>query len=142
MPGAMQQGCRYPIACEYSTTMGTHGSLLTHQASVVMWGFCGAFDGAAESWALTSSQEARLDLFVKNCLRRITGHRRGPDSISNEKLWQLTQQPPASALLREHRLRWFGHLVRMHAWVQLVLCVHNSRHGVVLRSSHVPTAAK
>lgn len=122
--------------------MGTHGSLLTHQASVVMWGFCGAFDGAAESWALTSSQEARLDLFVKNCLRRITGHRRGPDSISNEKLWQLTQQPPASALLREHRLRWFGHLVRMHAWVQLVLCVHNSRHGVVLRSSHVPTAAK
>jgi hypothetical protein len=68
--------------------------------------------GAAESWALTQAQEHRLDVFNNTCLRRITGHRRGPDTISNEELHEMTGQPAISALIREHRLRWFGHLVR------------------------------
>ena len=68
--------------------------------------------GAAESWALTRAQEHKLDVFNNNNLRRITGQRRGPDGISNAQLYELTGQPAVSALIREHRLRWFGHLVR------------------------------
>lgn len=68
--------------------------------------------GAAESWALTRAQEHRLDVFNTTNLRRITGHSRGRDTISNAELYELTGQPAISALLRERRLRWFGHLVR------------------------------
>ncbi len=70
------------------------------------------FYGAAESWALTEAQAARIDAFHTTCLRRITGLRRGPGCISNAELFQLTHQRPLTELLREHRMRWLGHASR------------------------------
>ena len=33
--------------------------------------------------------------------------------MPNEQLYRITEQPPISALLMEHRLRWLGHAARM-----------------------------
>jgi hypothetical protein len=68
--------------------------------------------GAAESWALTEAQVHRLDAFHTTCLRRITGHRRGPDCISNADLFALTHERPLHEELRESRMRWLGHASR------------------------------
>jgi hypothetical protein len=68
--------------------------------------------GAAESWALTDAQLHRLDVFHTTSLRRITGHGRGPDCISNNDLFELTHQQPLREILRRHRMRWLGHAAR------------------------------
>jgi hypothetical protein len=71
--------------------------------------------GAAESWAPTKTQLHRdLDVFNTTRLRVITGTpMMGPDTPSNESLYQKTKQPAISAMLRTHRLRWLGHMARM-----------------------------
>lgn len=68
--------------------------------------------GAAESWALTASQLAHLEACHHDCLRRMTGQRRGPDGPSTSHLLQLTRQAPIAHLLRRHRVRWLGHAAR------------------------------
>jgi hypothetical protein len=71
--------------------------------------------GAAESWAPTQAQQQQLDVFKTTRLRIMT---RDPcfdeTAIRNEDLYQKTQQIAISSLLRKHRLRWLGHLARMH----------------------------
>lgn len=69
--------------------------------------------GGAESWAPTQAQEHQLDVFNNDCLRCILGVQRGPGMMSNERLHAIAKQPAISAQLREHRLRWLGHVARM-----------------------------
>jgi len=70
--------------------------------------------GAAESWAPTQAQLARLDAFHTSCLRRMLGAgRRHPGMISNQEVYAATGQPAISELLRVHRLRWLGHAARL-----------------------------
>jgi hypothetical protein len=69
--------------------------------------------GAAETWALTAAQASHIDAFKTTCLRRILGLRRGPDMPSNAILYETTQQPAISAILRTRRLQWLGHVARM-----------------------------
>jgi hypothetical protein len=69
--------------------------------------------GASESWAPTPAQLRQLDVFNKDCLRRILNERLGPDVMSNAALYAKTKQPAISALLSTHRLRWLGHMGRL-----------------------------
>jgi len=70
--------------------------------------------GGAESWAPTRAQQHQLDVFNNNCLRRILHERLGVDVMSNARLYEVTRQPSISSLLSMHRLRWLGHMGRMH----------------------------
>jgi hypothetical protein len=69
--------------------------------------------GAAESWSrLTEAQQRQLETFHNSCLRSLTGHRLGPDAISNSDLHELTSTTSVSSIMRQHRLRWLGHAAR------------------------------
>ena len=65
--------------------------------------------GAAESWALTSSQAAQLETFHSSCVRRVMGRYRGIGGPSTAELLDATGQVPITQLLSRHRVRWLGH---------------------------------
>jgi len=69
--------------------------------------------GGAQGWAPTHSQRQRLDAFNTTCLRRLLRLRREPEMMSNEQLYDITRQPSITSLLRQHRMRWLGHVSRM-----------------------------
>ena len=67
---------------------------------------------AAECWSLTERDEARLDVFDMRCQRKIlwivwSQH------VSKKHIRSLTKQPQLSKVIRNRRLKWFGHLLRM-----------------------------
>ncbi len=66
----------------------------------------------AETWPLTKTLAARINGFDTRALRTIEGikwHHR----VSNSILRERTQQPPASRLAAQRRMRWFGHIQRL-----------------------------
>ena len=66
----------------------------------------------AESWPLNSTLEKRINGFDSRALRRIEGIH-WTDHVSNEELRACTNQPYASVLAGQKRLRWYGHLQRL-----------------------------
>ena len=66
----------------------------------------------SESWSTTLADRRRLDVFNMRCQRRIL-HVFWQQHISNRSSHEYIKQPTASSLLRQRRLRWFGHLLRM-----------------------------
>ena len=66
----------------------------------------------AETWPLNKTMAARIDGFDSRSLRAIT-NTKWYDRVSNEVLRERTQQPPASLLAAQRRLRWFGHIHRL-----------------------------
>ena len=68
----------------------------------------------SEAWATTLADRRRLDVFDMRCQRRLL-RVFWQQHISNYSIRERTKQPTASSLLRQRRLRWFGHLHRMPA---------------------------
>ena len=66
----------------------------------------------ATTWALTKTEEKRLDAFEMRMLRCIMGVR-WDDFVRNEDIRARLCQPPVSMKLRRARLKWFGHVERM-----------------------------
>ena len=66
----------------------------------------------ATAWALTKTEERRLDAFEMGMLRSILGVR-WDDFIRNDDIRGRLCQPPVSLKLRKARLKWFGHMERM-----------------------------
>lgn len=66
----------------------------------------------SETWTLTKVNSNKLDAFHHKCLRKILGisYR---DRITNRDILNRTQQQEISEIIRNRRLRWFGHVVRM-----------------------------
>ena len=62
----------------------------------------------SEAWA----DRRRLDVFDMRCQRRLL-RVFWQQHISNHRIRERTKQPTASSILRQRRLRWFGHLHRM-----------------------------
>ena len=60
----------------------------------------------SEAWATTLADRRRLDM---RCQRHVFWQQH----VSNQSIRERTKQPTASSLLRQRRLRWFGHLHRM-----------------------------
>ena len=66
----------------------------------------------AETWPLHRTLARRLDGFDSRALRTILNSQ-WSQHTSNEELRARTQQPPASCLAAQRRLRWLGHVIRM-----------------------------
>ena len=64
------------------------------------------------AWATTLAYRRRLDVFDMRCQRRLLCVF-WQQHVSNQSIRERTKQPTASSLLRQRRLRWFGHLHRM-----------------------------
>ena len=61
------------------------------------------------AWATTLADRRRLDVFNMRCQRRLL-RVFWQQHVSNQSIRERTKQPTASSLLRQRRLRWFGHL--------------------------------
>ena len=68
--------------------------------------------GSEASWATTLADRRRLDVFDMRCQRRLL-RMFWQQHSRNQSIRERSKQPTASSLLRQHRLRWFGHLHRM-----------------------------
>ena len=105
-----------------------------------------------EAWATTLADCRRLDVFDMRCQRRLL-RVFWQQHISNHSIHERTKQPTASSLLRQRRLRWFGHLHHMpsslpirrvydfnpniHGWKRHRPCSH-CYSGTVIRHKFVP----
>ena len=66
----------------------------------------------ATAWALTRTEEQRLDAFEMGMLRSIVGVR-WDDFVRNVDIREMLSQPPVSQKLGRAMMKWFGHLERM-----------------------------
>ncbi|KAI8439007.1 hypothetical protein MSG28_011306 [Choristoneura fumiferana] len=64
-----------------------------------------------ETWFVRKDITDRLQVFVNKCLRRILGIF-WPRTISNARLWQMTDQKPVSREIMIRKWRWIGHTLR------------------------------
>jgi len=65
----------------------------------------------SETWSIPTTHEKRMTTFYRRCLRTSIGVNLG-DRLSNEKLLEITGQPPIENIILRNRLRWFGHANR------------------------------
>ncbi|KAK3782813.1 hypothetical protein RRG08_002447 [Elysia crispata] len=63
------------------------------------------------TWALTKTDEEKLDSFHRKQLRRVLGIRY-PTKISNKSLYKKCEQTPISLEVLQARWRLFGHVLR------------------------------
>ena len=66
----------------------------------------------ATAWAVTRTEENRLNALEMGMLRSIVGIR-WDDFVRNVDIRERLCQPPVSLKLRKARMRWFGHVERM-----------------------------
>ena len=68
----------------------------------------------AETWRTTKNTVHKIQTFVNRCLRQILKIH-WPDKISNERLWEITNQLPMEEELLRRRWGWLGHTLRKPA---------------------------
>ena len=98
--GSLDHGvwrCRYPCR---TTKIRVFRSLVL---PVLLYG--------CETWTLTRDLRRRLNSFGTRSLRRILGYRCS-DFVSNEWLLRETQMRFITCIVRERRLRLYGHVAR------------------------------
>ena len=66
----------------------------------------------SETWPLNKTLAARLDGFDSRALRTIEGIH-WTQHVTNQEVRERTQQPLASRLAAQRRVRWFGHIQRL-----------------------------
>ena len=66
----------------------------------------------SELWTLTKSLKNTVDVFQRNTLRKIINIR-WPNKIRNEDLYEKCGVKEWSKIVKERRLRWYGHLLRL-----------------------------
>ena len=66
----------------------------------------------AETWPLTKATTGKLEAAHHRWLRKIL-RINWKDKVSNEKIRELTQMDKLENIIRERRLRWAGHVMRM-----------------------------
>ena len=68
----------------------------------------------SEIWALTRDEILRLESWQHRCIRYMMGIRYSKHgNVPGSELRQKCRLPTIERLLRERRLRWFGHAARM-----------------------------
>ena len=72
----------------------------------------GTFLYNSELWTLTQTQSNTIDSIQRKFLRKIL-QLTWPKIISNEKLYEKTEQKPWSETVKKRMFRWLGHLMRM-----------------------------
>ena len=66
----------------------------------------------AELWPLTVAQKKKLEAAHHKFQRRIMGISR-KDKVSNKRVRAQTQLQKIDLIMKERRLRWLGHVLRM-----------------------------
>ena len=67
----------------------------------------------SEFWTLTKKLEKTIDTSQHRHLRKILGIN-WQRNITNNELYARTKCEPWSKIMRERRLTWLGHLMRLH----------------------------
>ncbi|VDO54701.1 unnamed protein product [Schistosoma margrebowiei] len=65
----------------------------------------------AETRRTTKAIIQKIQVFINSCLHKIL-QIRWPDTISNNLLWERTNQIPVEEEIREKRWKWIGHTLR------------------------------
>ncbi len=66
----------------------------------------------SELWTVTKSIENQINVFQRNLLKKILKIN-WPDKISNEDLYKKTELTEWSLVVKQRRLSWYGHLMRL-----------------------------
>ena len=66
----------------------------------------------SESWTMRAHHEKRLNVFHMRCLRRILGIT-WQDRVTSKVLLEKAGIPSLYTLLKQWRMQWLGHLIRM-----------------------------
>ncbi|VDP54943.1 unnamed protein product [Schistosoma margrebowiei] len=80
-----------------------HGGQLTNVKTVLLYG--------VETWRTMKAIIQKIQVFINSCLRKIL-EIRWPDTISNNVLWERTNQIPAEEEIRKKRWKWIEHTLR------------------------------
>ena len=75
----------------------------TNVKSILLYG--------SETWTVTKIYTKKLQTFVNKCLRKIMKIR-WPETITNELLWNHTNQLPIDREIRKRKWGWLGHTLR------------------------------
>nr|XP_049699970.1 uncharacterized protein LOC126055306 [Helicoverpa armigera] len=91
-----------------------HNKYLTVKTKIIIYQTCilSILLYGAETWTSYAKQERRLNNFHMRCLRRILDIS-WKDRVTNEKVLSMACIPSITALLKQRRLRWLGHVQRM-----------------------------
>ncbi|VDO89987.1 unnamed protein product, partial [Schistosoma margrebowiei] len=65
----------------------------------------------AETWRTTKAIIQKTLMFINSCLCKIL-QIRWPDTISNNVLWEITNQIQAEEEIRKKHWKWIGHTLR------------------------------
>ena len=68
----------------------------------------------SELWALTLTDEKRIDSFHRRLRRQAINKKWPKKQCTNEELYSMTKQTPWSTTIKKRRLSWAGHLMRLH----------------------------
>ena len=66
----------------------------------------------SELWTLTKKLENTINVFQRNLLRKVLNIK-WPNKISNKQLYERMKIDEWSKTIRERRLSWYGHLLRL-----------------------------
>ena len=66
----------------------------------------------SESWTMHAHQEKWLNVFHMRCLRHILGIT-WQDKVTNNVVLEKAGIPSLYTLLKQRRMRWLGHVIRM-----------------------------
>ena len=87
--------------------LSIHTKILVYKACVLSTLLYGS-----ESWTLYAHQTRKLNSFHMRCLRRILNVH-WSDKITNNKILDMAGIQSLYTILRQQRLRWLGHVIRM-----------------------------
>ncbi|KAG7305186.1 hypothetical protein JYU34_009222 [Plutella xylostella] len=90
-----------------NSKLTTHTKVLVYQTcvlSILLY--------ASETWTTYAKQERKLNAFHMRCLRSILGVT-WEDKVTNRNVLEKTRCCSITAILKQRRLRWLGHVHRM-----------------------------
>ena len=94
-----------------------------------------------ELWTLTTKLAKKINAFHRKQLRRIMKIRWNPNTktmMSNKTLYKVTKQKELSSIIQIRRLRWLGHMCRLHDDTPAKKCINEFLRPVKKRIGRAP----
>jgi len=94
----------------------------------------------SELWGLTSTQENEIDILQRKLLRNILGIRYSANNwISNDELYEKTNQLRWSQTIRKRRISFFGHVCRLEEKTPAQVALKEAERPVKRTRGRAPT---
>jgi hypothetical protein len=94
-----------------------------------------------ELWTISKKLVKKINAFHRKQLRRIMKVRWNPNTtvmMSNTTLYKITKQKEISSTIRKRRLRWLGHMCRLHEDTPAKKCINEYLRPVKKRIGRSP----